>query len=183
MLESDEAKRLANLDRRGLDFEDADLVFDGRPVTTAELLRNNEDRFVSTAEIGGKLYTVVWMWREANQRIISFRRASRGEEEHIVRYSAKDLAGKRERGETRSDWARAAAMTEEEIESDVASDPNEAGMVVDWDTVSIKLPEAKADLHMRIDRDVLDFFRKTGRGYQTRINAVLRSYVERAKRG
>ncbi len=103
--------------------------------------------------------------------------------EHIGRYSARDLAGKREHGETRSDWARAAAMTEEEIERDIASDPNEAGMVVDWDTVSIKLPEAKADLHMRIDRDVLDFFRKTGRGYQTRINAVLRSYVERARRG
>ena len=103
--------------------------------------------------------------------------------EHIVRYSARDLAGKRERGETRSDWARAAAMTEGQIESDIASDPDEAGMVVDWDTVSVKLPEEKADLHMRIDRDVLDFFRKTGRGYQTRINAVLRSYVERARRG
>jgi len=103
--------------------------------------------------------------------------------EHIVRYSAKDLAGKRERGETRSDWARAAAMTEKDIASDIASDPDEAGMVVDWDTVSIKLPEAKADLHMRIDRDVLDFFRKTGRGYQTRINAVLRSYVEKARHG
>jgi len=103
--------------------------------------------------------------------------------EHIVRYSVKDLASKGERGETRSDWARAAAMTEEEIESDIASDPNGAGMVVDWDTVSVKLPEAKADLHMRIDRDVLDFFRRTGRGYQTRINAVLRSYVERARRG
>ena len=51
--------------------------------------------------------------------------------EHIVRYSLKDLASKRERGETRSDWARAAAMTEEEIESDIASDPNGAGMVVD----------------------------------------------------
>ena len=102
--------------------------------------------------------------------------------EHIVRYSAKDLEGNRDRGETRSDWARAAAMTEKEIESDIASDPDEAGMVVDWDTVSVKLPEAKAELHMRIDRDVLDFFRKTGRGYQTRINAVLRSYVEKVRR-
>jgi uncharacterized protein len=80
VFEWDEAKRRANLDRRDLDFEDADLVFDGRPVTTAASVRNNEDRFVSTAEIGGKLYTVVWMWRGANQRIISFRRASRGEE-------------------------------------------------------------------------------------------------------
>jgi uncharacterized protein len=56
------------------------LGFDGRPVTTAASRRNNEDRFVSTAEIDGKLYTVVWMWRGENQRIISFRRASYGEE-------------------------------------------------------------------------------------------------------
>jgi uncharacterized protein len=80
VFEWNEAKRLANLDRWGLDFEDADLVFDGRPVTTAASLRNNEDRFVSTSEIGGKLYSVVWIWRDANQRIISFSRASRGEE-------------------------------------------------------------------------------------------------------
>ena len=80
MLEWDEAKRLKNIKRRGLDFEDADLMFDGRPVTTAASRRNNEDRFVSTAGIDGKLYTVVWMWRGENQRIISFRRASYGEE-------------------------------------------------------------------------------------------------------
>jgi uncharacterized protein len=80
MLEWDEVKRLKNIDRRGLDFADADLVFDGRPVATATSRRNNEDRFVSTAEIGGKLYTVVWMWRGPNQRIVSFRRAGDGEE-------------------------------------------------------------------------------------------------------
>jgi uncharacterized protein (DUF4415 family) len=101
--------------------------------------------------------------------------------ERIVRYSAKELAAKRQRGGSRSDWARAAAMTDAEIEADIASDPDEAGMVVDWDSVSIELPKPKADLHMRIDRDVLEFFRKTGRGYQTRINAVLRSYVQRAR--
>jgi uncharacterized protein (DUF4415 family) len=31
---------------------------------------------------------------------------------------------------------------------------------------------------MRVDREVLDFFRREGKGYQTKINAVLRSYVE-----
>jgi uncharacterized protein (DUF4415 family) len=101
--------------------------------------------------------------------------------ERIVRYSVEELAAKRKRGGTRSDWARAAAMTNQEIEADIASDPDEAGMVVDWDNVTIELPKPKADLHMRIDRDVLDFFRKTGRGYQSRINAVLRSYVDRAR--
>lgn len=101
--------------------------------------------------------------------------------ERIVRYSAEELVAKRKRGESRSDWVRSAAMTNEEIEADIASDPDEAAMVVDWDSVSIELPKPKADLHIRIDRDVLEFFRGTGRGYQTRINAVLRSYFERAK--
>lgn len=80
MLEWDEAKRLSNVARRSLDFADTDLVFDGRPVTTAASQRDDEDRFVSTAEISGKLYTVVWTWRGVNQRIISFRRAAHGEE-------------------------------------------------------------------------------------------------------
>jgi uncharacterized protein (DUF4415 family) len=67
--------------------------------------------------------------------------------------------------------------TKDEIEADIASDPDEAGTAVDWISVSIELPKPKASLHMRIDRDVLEFFRQTGRGYQTRINAVLRSCV------
>lgn len=100
----------------------------------------------------------------------------------IVKYTAEELAEKRSAGETHSDWARAAAPTSEEIEAQVAADPDEAGMVVDWESVAIELPKAKADLHMRVDRDVLDYFRSTGKGYQTRINAVLRSYVNRMRR-
>jgi uncharacterized protein (DUF4415 family) len=103
--------------------------------------------------------------------------------ERIVRYTAEELAEKRRRGETRSDWAKAAAMTDEEIEASIAANPDEAGMVMDWDSATIELPQPKAPLNMRVDRDVLDYFRKTGRGYQTRINAVLRSYVERMRHG
>jgi uncharacterized protein (DUF4415 family) len=99
-----------------------------------------------------------------------------------VKYTAEELAEKRKTGETHSDWARAAAETREEIEAQVAADPDEAGMVVDWKSVAIELPKPKADLHMRLDRDVLDYFRSTGKGYQTRINAVLRSYVKRMRR-
>jgi uncharacterized DUF497 family protein len=80
MFEWDEAKRLKNKERRGLDFADADLVFDGRPVITAPSYRGDEERFISTAQVGGKLHTVVWMWRGENQRIISFRRAGNAEE-------------------------------------------------------------------------------------------------------
>jgi uncharacterized DUF497 family protein len=80
MFEWDESKRLRTIRERRLDFRDAGQVFDGRPVVHAPSRRNNEHRFVSTAEIHGKLYTVVWMWRHGNQRIISFRRARDGEE-------------------------------------------------------------------------------------------------------
>jgi uncharacterized protein (DUF4415 family) len=142
---------------------------------------NNENHFVSTAEIHGKLYTVIWMWRRENQRIISFRRARMAKRGRIVRYTAEELAEKGRRGETHSDWATAAAITSEEIEAQMAADPDEAGMVVDWDSVTVELPKPKADLHMRVDRDVLDYFRGMGKGYQTRINAVLRSYVERRR--
>jgi uncharacterized protein (DUF4415 family) len=86
------------------------------------------------------------------------------------------------RGETHTDWERVAATTPEEIEAQIAADPDEAGMVYDWDSVTTEMPKPKAELHMRIDRDVLDYFRNTSKGYQTRINAVLRSYVESRRR-
>jgi uncharacterized DUF497 family protein len=80
MYEWDEAKRLRILRERHLDFRDAEQIFDGRPAIHIASWRNDEDRFVSIADIHGKLYTFVWMWREQNQRIISFRRARDGEE-------------------------------------------------------------------------------------------------------
>ncbi|MFZ1964603.1 MAG: BrnA antitoxin family protein [Roseiarcus sp.] len=98
--------------------------------------------------------------------------------ERIVRYSAEELQTMRRRGESKSDWARAAAMTEAEIEAAIAADPEEAGMTVDWSQASVEMPQSKAVLNMRVDRDVLEFFRRDGRGYQTKINAVLRSYVD-----
>jgi uncharacterized protein (DUF4415 family) len=95
-----------------------------------------------------------------------------------VKHSAEELLEMRQRGETHSDWERAGAMTQAEVEAQIAADPDEAGMVYDWDNAMTELPRPKAELHMRVDRDVLDYFRNTGKGYQTRINAVLRSYVQ-----
>lgn len=44
-----------------------------------------------------------------------------------------------------------------------------------------KLPEPKKQVTLRLDADVLDYFRHAGHRYQTHINAVLRSYVEAHK--
>jgi len=80
--------------------------------------------------------------------------------------------------ESRSDWAAAEAMTFEQIEAAIADDPDEADMEIDWANASLRLPVSKATLNMRIDKDILEFFKSTGRGYQTKINAVLRAYKD-----
>jgi uncharacterized protein (DUF4415 family) len=45
----------------------------------------------------------------------------------------------------------------------------------------MKMPETKKGVYLRVDPEVLTWFQKAGKGYQTRINAVLRSYVETQK--
>jgi uncharacterized protein (DUF4415 family) len=69
-----------------------------------------------------------------------------------------------------------AAMPDTQIDySDAPNLPNAV-----W--LPATLPGAKQQITLRIDSDVLDFFRHTGRRYQTRINAVLRSYMEAVHR-
>lgn len=51
-----------------------------------------------------------------------------------------------------------------------------------WEHAHIEYPESKKPVTLRIDRDVLEWFKAKGKGYQTRINAVLRTYVEAHKR-
>ena len=80
MFEWDEKKHLKTVRERHLDFANAYQIFDGRPVIHVRAWRNQEERFVSTAKINGKFFTVVWTWRGNNQRIMSFRRARNAEE-------------------------------------------------------------------------------------------------------
>jgi uncharacterized protein (DUF4415 family) len=44
--------------------------------------------------------------------------------------------------------------------------------------MEIRMPQTKELISLRIDPDVLGWFRRQGNRYQTRINAVLRSYVD-----
>ncbi len=47
-----------------------------------------------------------------------------------------------------------------------------------WKTARLTMPEPKDRLTIRVDHDVVQWLKKHGRGYQTRINAILRSYME-----
>ena len=100
--------------------------------------------------------------------------------EYIVKYTNEELEQLVKLEGTGSDWDKAARMTEAEIEAQIASDSDEADMIVDWENVTVEMPQTKAVLNMRIDRDVLEWFRRKP-GYQTRINAILRTYMKARK--
>jgi uncharacterized protein (DUF4415 family) len=47
-----------------------------------------------------------------------------------------------------------------------------------WQNAEVRLPETKTGVYIRLDGDVLDWLKSQGKGYQTRINAILRAYYE-----
>lgn len=102
----------------------------------------------------------------------------------ITSYSASELKDRRARGESKSDLTRVRAMTEAELEKNIATDSDFRDVAEDWHAeAEAIMPAAKRLLSLRLDTEVVDWFREQGPGYQTRINAVLRSFVnQQAKR-
>ena len=78
--------------------------------------------------------------------------------------------------QTKTDWAYLDALTEDEVDAMAASDPDHPALDdAFWDAAEAQVrarPEPVA-----IDRNVIDFFRETGRDVDGRINAVLRDHV------
>jgi uncharacterized protein (DUF4415 family) len=100
----------------------------------------------------------------------------KGREKTMVRTTSAKLA----RMEDTSDWERVEGLTDEDIAQAIADDPDAAPVLDDafWRNAEILDPRhEKSTITMRVDDDVLDFFRRGGSGYQSRMNAVLRAYV------
>ncbi|HZG28878.1 BrnA antitoxin of type II toxin-antitoxin system [Ensifer adhaerens] len=95
-----------------------------------------------------------------------------------------EILAKRTRGEkSLTDWARVDAMTDEDIERAMRDDPDWAEfMDIDWSNAEWVIPVTKKSISIRLDEDVIDFFKASGKGYQTRINAVLRHYMKEQER-
>jgi uncharacterized protein (DUF4415 family) len=101
---------------------------------------------------------------------------------NIVSYSDDELAAMQARGDDKTDWAVVKAKT---LAADMASDPAWQDVPADWvsraraATGLMQRPrENKRQVTMRFDADVLEFFKRSGRGWQGRMNAVLRSFME-----
>lgn len=74
-------------------------------------------------------------------------------------------------------------LTDAEIDAAVASDPDWAEFEpIDWSRAEVSVPPKKQAISIRLDQDLIDYFKAQGPGYQRRINAVLRSYVTERKR-
>jgi len=82
-------------------------------------------------------------------------------------------SGKNMKRQSRTDWKRIDALGDKDIDfSDIPK------LGPDFFANAIVWPGTKEQITLRLDPDVLKFFRKQGRGYQTTINAVLRKYME-----
>lgn len=97
---------------------------------------------------------------------------------NIRKFSAADLDARRARGESGSDLARVRAKSAAELERDIAGDPDFSNEAEDrYRAAEAVMPRPKKLLSLRLDDEVVDWFKKQGPGYQTRINAVLRAFV------
>ena len=97
-------------------------------------------------------------------------------EEHIIRRSLTE----RRKGKT--DWAKVKALPD----SAIAPEDADAAPILDEEwfrTAELVMPQPKAAISIRLDRDVLDWFKGQGPGYQSRINAVLAAYVKAHSKG
>jgi uncharacterized protein (DUF4415 family) len=83
----------------------------------------------------------------------------------------------------KTDWTRFDAMTDEDIAAAIRDDPDVAPELDDdwFASATLVMPRPKEQISIRLDRDVLEHFRKYPR-YQTRINAILRAVMEHEKK-
>jgi uncharacterized protein (DUF4415 family) len=76
--------------------------------------------------------------------------------------------------ESRTDWNQLKKMPDSDIDfSDVPKLSKSF-----FSGAQVRMPKRKKAVSLRLDPDVLDWFKHEGKGYQTKINAVLRSYAE-----
>ncbi len=78
---------------------------------------------------------------------------------------------------SRTNWAKIDALKDKAIDT---SDIPEQGKAF-FKRAVLRLPEPKTAVTIRLDQQVLKWFKAKGPGYQTRINALLRAYMEAHK--
>ena len=95
-----------------------------------------------------------------------------------VRYTAKQIKARIARGEDRTNWDKIDAVTGTQLEASIRADVDDVRGEPDWTQAIVGIPAPKVHINIRIDHDVLQWFRSNGKGYQTLMNNVLRAFVQ-----
>lgn len=90
-------------------------------------------------------------------------------------YIVEHADGRLERRRDQTDWNRLRSMSDDDIESAADSDDS-SSMPANWADFAVRKPSSRRTTIM-LDDDMIRFFSAGGRGYQTRIKAVLREYM------
>lgn len=98
--------------------------------------------------------------------------------ENTVSLSIEEAKAKLARGESRSDAAALDKLSDEEIRRRAAQDSEAREW--DWARATLETPRPKVGVHIKLDAEIVEFFKRDGAGYQTRINAALKAYVKHA---
>ena len=95
-----------------------------------------------------------------------------------VRYTAKQIKARIVRGEDRTNWNKIDAVSGTQLEASIRADVDDVRGEPDWTQAIVGVPAPKDHINIRIDHDVLQWFRSNGKGYQTLMNNVLRAFVQ-----
>lgn len=98
---------------------------------------------------------------------------------NITSYAQSDVSKLIAEGRKKSDQQKIRRMSKKQQAAARASDEDAAltPSPETWDDLIVEIVPPKEPLYMRLDADVLRWFKSQGRGYQSQINAVLRSYM------
>ncbi len=97
-------------------------------------------------------------------------------DKHIKSYTAAELKAKR--AESHTDLSKVDAISDEELERLVAEDEGERAVRADWTRAKLVLPQAKQSVHLRLNQEIISFFKSQGKGHISRMQAVLKAYVD-----
>src|SRR5574340_1817464 len=96
-------------------------------------------------------------------------------ETHIKSYTVAELKANSVSSQT--DLKKVDAMTDAELEQAITDDEGERDLHPDWTRAKLVFSEPKQSVHLRLEQEIIDFFKGQGKGHISRMQAVLKAYV------
>lgn len=159
--EWDPAKSLKNLAKHGIPLDIVELIFEG-PVLARRRDRRGEERWLAVGSLEGLIVA------------IAYTKSARAGSGSSAPGGRTDMSAK----PTLKSRARAVARKLRDAPDETIDYGDIPPLRADFfKTAELLMPAGKDEVSLRLDRDVLEFFRRGGKEYQSRINAVLRAYM------